>query len=151
VSSTQFILTLQNYTGEHPPVVEILVYGLNDGHPGEDWAEQGITWNNAPSNITNGDIELIADEVTLLGSITINMSQVPIGSLVLLDSPELTDFVNADTNSLVTLIMVRVEDSAAGTVFAPKELGSLAPPTLILNGVVGTETQSLSAIKALYR
>jgi len=151
VSFAQFTLTLNYYSGVHPAIAEYLVYGLNDGHQGEDWAEAGITWSNAPANVTNGDIELIASDVTYLGNFLIFMDQVPSGSAVPFYSPELVAFVNADTNDLVTLIMVRVEESAAGTVFVPKELGSLAPPTLILNGVVGAESQSFSGLKALYR
>jgi hypothetical protein len=118
------------------------VYGLHDGAVpqaailGEDWDEKAITWENAPANDTTSPNGTTAD-ATLLGTFTIIGKGNP-GDSVSLSSPELTKFVQSDTNGLVTFILTRAEaDTKVGLddvvhVFASKEQRTYAPPSLVL-------------------
>ena len=87
--------------------VDMDVYGLNDTGTivaDETWDEHAITWNNAPGNdpAVHG---LLEDKVTLLGTLTADVGTQE-GDILTFSPPELTDFINADTNGQVTLILV---------------------------------------------
>jgi len=110
------------------------VYGLADGDAGEHWVESTTNWNNAPANnLTSGSGVL--SNASLLGRFTITGTGTPCAA-VDFTSPYLTAFVNADTNHLVTLIVVRdTEDpNYNGWIhdFASREHATLDAPALVV-------------------
>ncbi len=140
-----------------PPVTGAQVFrvwGLGDvsaGVAGDDaptglgWAEGdgleeapssiGITWANAPANSASND-ELTTD-ATELGQFTIEGTGTP-GDLITFSSDAMDDWLNADTNGLVTIVVSRqtFDPDWEGWVheFASREHPTLAPPTLDLGG-----------------
>lgn len=117
------------------PDSRFAVYGLTD-ESADDWSETEIKGSNAPAYAAEGpDPHLpAADKTVLLGRFAIAQG-VSRGSCTLTGQP-LIDFLNADTNGLVTLIICRDTDETAkgGLVhaFATKENGSNTPPLLRL-------------------
>ena len=83
----------------YPPTT-FAVYGLNDGDAGEGWSETGITWANAPQNAAGG---ALGANVTLLGSFTV-LDILP--ASVTVSGADLVSFFGADTDDLVTFIIV---------------------------------------------
>ena len=80
------------------------VYGLIDGHPGEEWLENSISWNNAPANNISSGGSLIPDQAVMLGGFTIDTSVLSAGDLVSFGSIDLVNFLLNDTDNLSTLI-----------------------------------------------
>lgn len=116
------------------------LFGLNNGTAGDasgGWTESGITgitWNNAPGNTTTDGTTFSSSVATDLGSATIAIEP-SAGTTLTFSSAALTNFLNADTNGLVTLMVVRntpPQNGANGYLdFASKEnTGRFAAPTL---------------------
>lgn len=82
-----------------------LVNELLDG-----WGENTLTWNNAPANASGYDLNSFM--AVSLG--TFSLTGKGIGSYDF-TSQALVDFLNADTNSLVTLILRRNTDQPNGS------------------------------------
>ncbi len=106
------------------------VYGLNNGHAGEAWSETGITWNNAPGNNRNSRSGVLAAEASLLGTFDIHFSAIDVGYKAMFESAALLDFVKADTDGLVTLIVGRQQRNFRVELFASKEHALLNAPAL---------------------
>lgn len=109
------------------------VYGLTDESQ-DDWEEDGLTWQTAPAHDPGQATHHLpqADKVKLLGHF-----QIPQGmnrGTRTIRGQALTEFLNADTNGLITLIVCRETDETArgGLVhaFATKESGNNTPPML---------------------
>lgn len=111
------------------------IYGLNNGHAGENWADNSITWNNAPGHNT-GSAGVLASETTYLGNFNINFSITQVGDTISFATQELTDFLNTDTDGLVTFIITRGQRNFSIEYFASKEnTNGWAAPTLNINQV----------------
>lgn len=119
----------------------VRVFGLDDGDAGEAWVEGNggtdnnppgeITWNNAPANDTSSATGTLSN-ATLLGAFEVTTSDTP-GTLVTFSNPALANFLNTDTDGLVTLILTRVTVSGSyNLVFESAESG-VHTPTLTLN------------------
>jgi hypothetical protein len=142
--------------GTTPQNQTVNVWGLNDLDPGELWDESGITWNNAPANLTggNGIDSSVAD---FLGSFDVpnhpETDSKPIE--VMFSSQDLIDFINADTNGVVTLILQRQNSQGSWNLaFASGENFDLMPPTLTLGIFMpepGTATLLVAGGLALIR
>lgn len=108
------------------------VFGLNDGDAGENWLEAGINWNNAPANDgSNGDSVL--GNATLLDTFSLTGRGVD-GGEILLDSDAIADFINADSDGLVTFILTRIDPQTSDSVvhiFNSRETGAGSTLTLI--------------------
>ncbi|QNN21701.1 DNRLRE domain-containing protein [Planctomycetales bacterium ZRK34] len=92
------------------------VYALVDGVDGDDdpsgagWIESGaggITWNNAPGNDTGTGLD---SDAVLLGTFTGGVND----ETLRFTSEALVDFLNADTNGLVTFILVDLTPGSFG-------------------------------------
>jgi len=119
------------------------VYGLLDGHPGENWVEGDggsdnsplgeLTWNNAPANFTTWGNGVIDSETWDLGyySVAANTSA---GTVVNFSGNNLLSFLNADTNDLATFLITRrgPYSQRLGNQIRTKENTLGAPPTLDL-------------------
>ena len=130
---------------------EFEVFGLLDGDPGENWAENSIVWSNAPANDTASHDGMLAN-ATSLGTFTLDGKG--IGELNF-STEGLTDFVAASTaDDLVTLMIVRhtpqggpggVGDNYAHA-FASLENGQFAGPQLTLEQAVPEPATWLLAV-----
>lgn len=109
------------------------IYGLVDLHPGEMWDESAVAWNTAPAN-TGGGTGLVADEVTHLGTLTLPICDLDVGDLITFTTPELVSFLDADTDGLATLIIVRKQANLTNQCFASKEHATFSAPRLRLDG-----------------
>lgn len=109
------------------------VYGLTD-EALDNWKEDTIEWKNAPANLPGGN-ELDEKKIVRLGSFEIAQG-IRHGTRSI-GGPKLVEFLNADTNGIVTFILVRetVESGGAGLVhgFASRHHPSADPPTLKLS------------------
>ena len=109
------------------------VYGLTD-EAGDGWDEQTLTARNAPAHEPDRSAQNSPDpdKTVRLGSFIIAQG-VNRGNCTV-RGPALTDFLNADTNGIVTFIIFRVTDETARSglvhAFATKESGSNPPPLL---------------------
>lgn len=121
------------------------VYGLNQGPiPGSSWDEltwpelntgtptTATTWNNAPGNdVTSGTNVTSA---SFLGTFTtVNAANGGVaGDHFSLSGTNLLNFLNADTNGFVTLIVTRSGVSSALDQWASKENGTYPGPMLTI-------------------
>ncbi|MBI1367543.1 MAG: PEP-CTERM sorting domain-containing protein [Planctomycetes bacterium] len=132
--------------GNNSTGVSFTVYGLNNGATGDaapgsgGWIEGNggtdnspageITWNNAPANSTANNVDLAS--ATLLGTFTggVNDEQLRF------TSEALVNFLNADTNNLVTFIIVQTTAGGFGATnflqFDTKEQSGGVAPKLSL-------------------
>lgn len=108
------------------------VYGLTDESL-DHWSEARLKWADAPANRPGGT-SLDLTKVMKLG--TFEIAQGQLSGTRTLSGPALVDFLNRDTNGLVTLILVR-ETAGSGRSdlvhgFANRRHPDLPPPTLRL-------------------
>lgn len=105
----------------------IIGYGLNDNTPGEvDWFESntgGITWNSAPGNDATSPSVFDVNSSTPIGSFTTtgyNNGGASGDSYTIASTseiaPELVDFINADTNGYITIMLGRHESGLSSSV-----------------------------------
>lgn len=123
---------------------EFSVYGLIDGFTGgadegtdpelgEDWAEGTQDWNAAVAGVINGDRApgynetaglVNTSKATLLGTLKLT-DGLAIGSTIEFASDKLTEFINADTNKKITIILsgvsgnFSIKTKEAGAAYAP--------------------------------
>jgi len=113
------------------------VYGLNDGDPGEGWAEGGITWNNAPQNDPNPG--QMGPGTTLLGRFTVFESGA--GTTVNFSDPRVLQFIQGDSDGQVSFALVRetqaMGDGALVHIIQSKEGGD--GPQLKLGSAVSAD------------
>lgn len=110
------------------------VYGLTD-ETEDAWEENGLTWNHAPAHDPASDVKHlpIASKTKLLGRFEIAQG-INRGTRAI-RGEALRDFLNADTNGVVTFILCRETDETqrSGLVhaFATKENGGKNAPPLL--------------------
>lgn len=111
-SDAELLFEFQNVehttNGDTTEDLVFAVYALDDSAQdglGESWAEDEINWNNAPGN-ARGGLSLSSKYTQRLGGFTI-----PSGTQgrykVAWNDSDLIDFINDDSNELVTFIMIR--------------------------------------------
>ena len=132
ITDASFILTVARY-GTLSGTQTFNVFGVKDGVTGENtWVETGITWNNAPGNDTGSRSDASGDAL-LLGTFNLTGTGT-LGQAVNFSNNNLTEFLNKDTNNMVTLIITRdtYDSNYSGWVheFASKENTSYNAPTL---------------------
>ncbi|WP_299184338.1 T9SS type A sorting domain-containing protein [uncultured Aquimarina sp.] len=131
--STTLIGVIDPFTYRVYGLNEVLDYG--DGKLDENWLEgnknntlgeaREITFSNAPANNNNG---ATANQLTtFLGEFQLRARQREVNRL---SSEALTDFIKADNNGVVTLIIERVEITQNSLKFSSKENTAFSPPTL---------------------
>lgn len=135
IKTAKFVLTLRPSGLGYASKVgdcEFVVYGLSD-ESGDDWSEEHLNWETAPAN-RDGATEVDTNHGRELGRFTIQRGRQH--GQVWIEGEELVDFVNADTNGIVTLILVRAtkEEEPGGLVhgFANRSNSFAAPPALLV-------------------
>ena len=126
------LLLVHNGFTEAPQAYDYQVYGLRDGVLGEDWDESTLTWNNATGNDKNSPTALTTDALFLASFRVPADAGSGSSSIFSITSPQLADFLNDDTNGIVTLIVTRPTQSSGLSGFHSKESPVLSPPTLDL-------------------
>lgn len=168
----QLEVTLNNNGGSPldptPKEYVVNVFGLNDG-VNDAWVETNsqqnvsgptppnpLTWENAPGNNTANN-DLIAGDVTLLGQFVVpainpDQSNDPVivsFSNFQSDTPDgFADFLNADQDGLVTLILTR-EGGSNNLGFASREHATALGPTLLVGYVPEPATMGLLSLGVL--
>lgn len=109
---------------------DIQIYGMLDSASGNAWDENTITWNNAPGNNTGSNG--FTSDFQLLG--TVSIQSLPVGGRVTFSDPALLNFLNNDTDNLVTLGLRRLNSTRTDSSFilASKENTEYAAPSLAL-------------------
>ena len=127
----------------------INVFGLADGLAGETWAESTITYNNAPANdltsgggsyITPGTGGVVATDAAFLGTLTVGASD----GHYTFSSTALVDFLNADTNHLVTFILTAATSGNNMQFYSKENAASATYPTLAVTAVPEPSTYALT-------
>jgi hypothetical protein len=113
----------------------VQVYGLIDGD-NDSWVESTITYNTAPGVVPNppttiGNCVLDMNDVVLLGTLTVPGvgDPYPVKFRSYATELPLADFINADTNGLVTFIFYGTNNEGE---IASKEHATYMAPTLVL-------------------
>lgn len=135
IASARFALTLRpSGLGFASKVgdCEFVVYGLTD-ESGDDWSEDELTWQTAPANLDGAD-DVDVSKVRELGRFVVRRG-VQHGQFTI-EGDELVQFLNADSNQSVTLIVVREtrESEPGGLVhgFTNQSSPVGTPPTLFV-------------------
>jgi hypothetical protein len=126
------------------------VYGLIDGD-GDFWDEATITYNTAPGVVPNpptalGNCVLDTTKWTLLGTITspTTPSTYPVQFSSNPTDLPLADFLEADTNKLVTFIFLGGNSDEGEVASKENTTAGVHPPTLTLpNAVRGARTSAI--------
>jgi hypothetical protein len=110
------------------PDCTFAVYGITD-QTLDYWKEGTISWQNAPAC---NDAGLLPNKVKKLAEFTILRGSST--EVISIESKELADFIQQDTNGLVSFIIVRetpeMEHQGMAHAFASKEHPHAKPPTL---------------------
>jgi serine/threonine-protein kinase len=139
---TEAILVLTT-AFHHARGQQVNVFGLNDGDEGEQWDPAAITWENAPANIEEGGSHfnekkkrgggVDSQRTTFLGMLNLPNQAKLDGETITFTSPRLVEFLNRDTNKLVTLILTAVDVNNSQDVgLAGSRHATLPPPALKL-------------------
>jgi hypothetical protein len=121
----------------------IVVYGLKNGDSGELWNEvdpSGLTWNNAPANDVASGV-LLNNNAYKLGEISVD-GTLAVGDVLSFSTNSLSQFLNDDTNGVVTLMLVDLDNVYFA--FASKENPTYVAPTLKME--IDIEGQYISTI-----
>lgn len=119
------------------PDATFAVYGLLD--EGQDHWKESMTWEKAPANVREdkslwGGAELNQDKVVLVGTFVIPQGQTH--GTWNVGGTDLIEFLNCDTNGVVTFILVRQTQGNGRNdlvhAFASRRHPELHPPTLKL-------------------
>lgn len=135
VQDVRFILTLQpSWLGFASKVedCEFIVYGVQDEST-DNWQPERLSWETAPAN-QPGPSSVDSTAALELGRFVVKRGHQH--GQVLIEGDALADFLNSDTNEIVTFIVVRAtkESDSGGLVhgFANRLNTTSTPPTLIV-------------------
>ena len=118
-----------------PGVRELNVYGLRDDQGFDGWTETGdgfVQWNDVPG-ITGSGATADPAATVLLGTILVDNTGFALNNApdaLTLSSPELRDFVAADTDGRISLLIKRVGASNEATQLWTKEGDADLAPAL---------------------
>jgi hypothetical protein len=130
------------------------IYGLIDGTD-DFWGEMSITYNTAPGMIptdpqANGTYVLDESKLTLLGTLVVPSSAVNTTVTSDTSALDLDSFLAADTNGLVTMVLIATGSDRQYYVAAKEGLASnpswLAPTLIVPNAVPEPATLLLLAV-----
>ncbi|KGJ88380.1 PEP motif putative anchor domain protein [Colwellia psychrerythraea] len=123
-------------------VFDVEVYGLLDSSVGNNWSENAITWNNAAGNNVNSNG--FTSDFSLLG--TLSLKDINVGDRFTLDNDALVNFINNDSDNLVTLGLRRVNSARTDSSFqfASKENANNGAPMLSLTTTAVPEPGTLA-------
>ncbi len=134
------------------------LYGLRDDAAGQNWIEGNggddndplgeITWNNAPGNTPGSQDGSLVDFAQMFGgeelaTFTI-LGRGTDGAQIVLDDPRILEFIQSDTDGLISFLLVRqtLEPGGANSVvhqFRSSEHDLGGGPTLHLYGAIVPE------------
>lgn len=123
-------------------VWDIGVYGLIDSDAGNNWGENTITLDNAPASTTYGTD--FTSAFSFLGSFS--LQGLALGDTATFTDSSLLDFLNADTDGVVTLGLRRLNTTRTDSSFiiATKEHSTYDAPTLTL--LTASQDQKITSV-----
>lgn len=114
------------------PDATFAVYGITDENL-DSWNDKQLTWENAPANLDEGS-KVDESKAKLLGRFVI--PQGVFSGFATIHGKPLSDFLNSDSNRIVSLIVVceTAESKRGGIVhaFAGRRQPESVPPTLFI-------------------
>jgi hypothetical protein len=125
-------LTVSDETLLSAEIATIHVYGITNQSLDSVALDSNITWANAPANDTASGYKADLSKAMLLGSFTYQGNE-PVGTVKTFSSSAFIDFLNADTNGLVTFVLGRTDPGAGkdrNVIFAGDTHATYAAPTL---------------------
>ena len=125
----------------------INVYGITDQSLDLVPLTNGLPWADAPANDIGSGYAADLNKAALLGAFTYQGNE-RIGLYKSFRSQALVDFLNADTNGLVTLVLGRVDLNGVNLLFAGETHSAYAPPMLGADRGVITLLNSASLVDA---
>lgn len=149
VEAASFVFTITQYAGDTNGPYTFEVFGLPDGHPDEAFDPSLLRFNNAANASTRVPGSFDPVGTVSLGTIAAASTTAP--QTLTFSSEALRAFVAANTNTHLTLVLVRQSLSTAfPTFFASREAANLAlrPALLVVvpdNALPATATASASA------
>ncbi len=155
-SATDAAVKLFYLSGNHN-AVELNIYGLKDNASGQDWAEgsgshqgdppsDGLTWNNAPGNDTASENGFNSDATGVLATAREPDTN---NTFVTFSSQALTDFINTDTDKVITFMLAGGEKTTNDPNFASRENTSHDGPVLELTYTPVPEPASIIILSSL--
>jgi len=122
IDSSSFILTTTSNGGYYSyKTLYFNVYGLIDESL-DDWSESSLTWNNAPGNNSSwNSVDLT--KTTFLGQFSYYDNSNSVGREFSISGQPLINFLESDTNGLVTLIVTRPTYDEYVSFFASSKTG----------------------------
>ena len=111
---------------------KLQIYGVPE--PIDMISPDTITWENAPCNIPSSAVAL-SEEALFLADLCTDKKKVPLTAV----SQRLTEFVQEDTNGVITLIVVRQSLRNSRYSLASSENKNYPPPVLRLSGGLAIE------------
>jgi len=136
VGSASLDLVVSHEDLDPPNKTTIHVYGITDQSLDLDTLDGSTTWANAPANDTSSAYAADLSEAALLGNFEVTNAD-EAGTTVTFGNRALSEFLNADTNGLVTLILGRNGgNNTDNLLFAGDTHGSYAAPTLRASAAV---------------
>ncbi len=145
--------------GSSPGGYDYDIYGLKDNSSGQDWAEGtgnhsgdpasvALTWNNAPANNVSDGHQFTSDATSVLatGSISSSMGA---SDYMSFSSQALTDFINTDTDKVITFMISGHTDTTADPNFASRENTTYDGPILELTYTPVPEPASIVILSSL--
>jgi PEP-CTERM motif len=94
--------------------LELNIYGLNDS-VSTNWAENTIDWSNAPGKLANS-IDPAATTLLFSGTVSYTANNV-----ISFSNSSFVDFVNSDTDGLITFILTQPDVTSTNHAFSSKE------------------------------
>jgi len=127
------------------------VSGMDDGIANEtNWVEAngagGTTWNNAPANITTSAYQFSDSSVVGTFQVANAANGGANGDSHSITGTDLLNFINADNNGFVTLMIGRTGVSTSSEQFASRSNGTYAAPTLTLDIIPEPATLGLLGV-----
>jgi hypothetical protein len=136
VGSATLSLTLK--TAVNPATSTYHFYGIPDLATGEDFEETALTYSTAYGTSSIGsDAGLVTTSFVDLGTLQVTGTAGAAGATLNFSSEAFRNFINADTNNILSIAFVNDTTTGGGQVeFQSKEnTGGFAPPTLTLETV----------------
>ena len=114
------------------------IYGVVDSVDIDDWNETVVNWYGAPANASGNDFNVNA---TFLGNLTVpqNLSA---GTVLEFTNQSLIDFINSDTDGLITIAVNLTTTANFQLLIATKESTSYTAPALEIEAVEGWTVNS---------
>ncbi len=124
---------------------EFQLWGINDANADENFDPNALTFNTFAHASNSNDGSIDTTNLTLLVDAVTDASDGSNDNLYVFSSTALVDFLNNDTNNIVSFVLFRTTGHGASSIFSSSEASSNQPA---LNIEVVPEPASLALLAA---